>query len=85
MPMEFLRQLAHADRFPVVVSDESDIDKLRVLHAAGMVEARLPALPHEPAQIVAITGLGRASLRAQVARRVIELRERLFADKPQIA
>ncbi|RYF28271.1 MAG: hypothetical protein EOO33_01465 [Comamonadaceae bacterium] len=85
MPMEFLRELAHGDRFPVVVDDEADIDKLRVLRAAGMVEAQLPDSPHQPAYIVAITGLGRATLRAQVARQVIALRQRLLADKRQLA
>lgn len=85
MPMEFLRKLAHGDRFPVVVDDEADIDKLRVLRAAGMVEAHLPDAPQQPAHIIAITGLGRATLRAQVARQVIELRQRLLADKRQLA
>lgn len=85
MPMEFLRKLAHGDRFPVEVADEADIDKLRILRAAGMVEAHLPEGPHQPAQIVTITGLGRATLRVQVARQVIELRRRLFSDKRQIA
>lgn len=85
MPMEYLRKLAQGDRFPVVVTDQADIDKLLILSAAGMVEAELPHAPHEPARIVAITGLGRATLRAQVARQVIELRQRLLADKRQLA
>ena len=85
MPMEFLRNLAEEDRFPRSVLDEADIDKVRVLRAAGMLEAHLPDASHHPAQIIAITGLGRATLRAQVARQVIELRQRLFAQKRQIA
>lgn len=85
MPMEFLRNLAEEDRFPLSVSDEADIDKLRVLRAAGMVEAHLPDAPHQPAQILTITGLGRATLRAQMARQVIELRRRVMADKRPLA
>lgn len=85
MPMEFLRKLADCDRFPLHVSDEADIDKVRVLRAAGMLEAELPDAPQQPAQVTAITGLGRATLRAQAARQVIDLRRRILADKQQPA
>jgi len=85
MPMEFLRDLANSEHFPLTVNDEADIDKVRVLRAAGMVEAHLPEAAQQPARVIAITGLGRATLRAQVARQVIELRRQMFADKRQLA
>jgi hypothetical protein len=81
MPLEFLRQLAQRDQFPAVVTDESDIDKLRVLRAAGMVQATLPDGPGQGAQVTAITGMGHASLRAQRAREVLALRERELKDR----
>lgn len=63
MPMEFLREVA-ASSLPLSVTTESDIDKLRVLAAAGMVTAEIP----EPgaigtAKVLSVTGLGRATLK----------------------
>lgn len=42
MPMEFLREIAEGP-FPLTVAGEQSLDKLRVLEAAGMVDATLPA------------------------------------------
>ena len=65
MPMEYLQGLAR-DELPLIESDVVNIDKPRVLRAAGMVEAQLPAVdaPQQKAQVLYITGLGRATLRA---------------------
>jgi hypothetical protein len=63
--MEYLRTLER-DALPLIESDVGNIDKLRVLHAAGMVEVQLPPVdsPHQRAQVLFITGLGCATLRA---------------------
>ncbi|MFY3384123.1 hypothetical protein ACOQFS_08285 [Paracidovorax sp. MALMAid1276] len=68
--MEYLLGL-HRDELPLFESDIRNIDKLRVLSAAGMVEVRLPPpdAPHQPAQVLYITGLGCATLRARSAQR----------------
>lgn len=65
MPMEYLQGLA-SDELPLMESDAINIDKLRVLRAAGMVEVKLPAVdtPQQKAHVLYITGLGRATLRA---------------------
>ena len=65
MPMEYLRGLQR-DELPLLEADAGNIDKLRVLRAAGMVEVQLPPVdsPHQKAQVLYITGLGCATLRA---------------------
>ena len=65
MPMEYLRALER-DALPLIESDVVNIDKLRILRAAGMVEVQLPPVdsPHQKAQVLYITGLGCATLRA---------------------
>lgn len=63
MPMEFLREIA-AGPFPVSVTGETSLDKLRVLEAAGMVVATLPADCTGVATVHSLTGLGRAKLAA---------------------
>ena len=69
MPIEFLREIADAE-LPLGVSDEGRIDKLRVLAAAGMVTASLPpAGMGGPAQVLTVTGLGRATLKVRELRR----------------
>ena len=70
MPMEYLLGL-HRDELPLLESDIRNIDKLRVLRAAGMVEVRLspPDAQQQQAQVLYITGLGCATLRARGARR----------------
>lgn len=81
MPMEYLRELER-DSLPVVESDVGNIDKLRVLHAAGMVEVQLPPVdsPCQRAQILYVTGLGCATLRAHGARLRIPHRGEVFRD-----
>lgn len=77
MPMDYLRVLAQRNQFPLPVTDPGEIDKLRILSAAEMVEAILPPCPYEPGQVAAITcitGLGRATLRAETARELLEWR-----------
>ena len=65
MPMEYLRALDH-DLLPLTESDVVNIDKLRVLRAAGMVEVQLPPpdAPQQVAKVLYITGLGCATRRA---------------------
>ncbi len=70
MPMEYLRVIA-VEMLPFDVNDEAGVDKLRVLEAAGMVEVQFE---RGTAQVIAITGLGRASLLAEVAKQVIRQR-----------
>lgn len=68
MPMEYLQTLK-PEIFPFVEVDMANIDKLRVLRAAGMVEVELPPVdsPRQNAQVLYITGLGCATLRARGA------------------
>ena len=63
MLMEYLRGLDH-DELPYPETDTANIDKLRILHAAGMVEVELPGIdaPLPVAQVIAVTGLGCATL-----------------------
>lgn len=63
--MEYLRELQR-DALPMIESDVLNIDKLRILRAAGMVEVQLPPVdsPHQKAQVLYVTGLGCATLRA---------------------
>ncbi len=83
MPMELLRELATmANQFPVPVIDQADVDKLRILAAAGMVQALLPQEPGQAARLIAITGLGRATLLAQNAREVIAQRAKILPSRP---
>ncbi len=70
MPMEYLRVIA-VEMFPFDVDDEAGVDKLRVLEAAGMVEVQFE---RGSAHVIAVTGLGRASLLAEVAKQVIRQR-----------
>lgn len=70
MPMEYLRKLER-DALPLIESDVGNIDKLRILRAAGMVEVQLPAVdsPLQKAQVLYVTGLGCATLRAFASRK----------------
>lgn len=69
MPMEFLRQLA-GQELPLALYAPADIDRLRVLRAANLVEALIPpvetleggAQVHKAAQVLCITPLGRKAL-----------------------
>ncbi len=80
MSLELLRELAQCEAFPVAVTDQISVDRLRLLKAAGMVEAQLPDEPGEPAWVHAVTGWGRATLRADGARLVLELRQERQID-----
>jgi hypothetical protein len=73
MPIEYLKVIA-VETLPMDVDDEACIDKLRVLDAAGMVEMEFIPEPRALVRVIAITGLGRASLLADKARRVIRER-----------
>jgi hypothetical protein len=69
--MEYLRDLER-DALPLIESDVVNIDKLRILRAAGMVEVQLPPVdsPQQNAQVLFVTGLGCATLRAAGLRQV---------------
>jgi hypothetical protein len=64
MPIDYLRTLKH-DELPYPETDASNIDKLRALRAAGMVDVELPDLDEQRpvARVIAVTGLGCATLR----------------------
>ena len=65
MPLELLRTIADAE-LPLTLSAEGDVDKVRVLAAAQMITASVPKPgAQEPAQIYAVTGLGRATLKVR--------------------
>ena len=64
MPLEFLREI-ETGTLPRQVTETGDIDLLRLLSAAGMVEADLPDVEGSgTATVRRITGLGRAWLAA---------------------
>lgn len=67
MPMEFLRAMAQKS-LPCTVTEESDIDRVRVLRAAGYVAAFLPGSRSDGAEcrVLAITGLGRKALQDEL-------------------
>ena len=69
MPMELLRRLA-TQELPVALYAPADIDRLRVLRAAGLVSALIPpvetleggAQVHKAAQVMCITPKGLRTL-----------------------
>lgn len=63
MPMELLFALARGD-LPCTVDNPSDIDKLRVIAAAQLVNARLPDVgaSDQRAEVLSITWEGRSAL-----------------------
>ncbi len=66
MPMELLRELA-TGTLPRVLSDPANIDKLRVLRAAGLVSADMPEMTGSgevvrQATCLSITDKGRQAL-----------------------
>jgi hypothetical protein len=63
MPMELLFALAQRG-LPQTVHNPSDIDKLRVIAAAELVQARLPEVgaAEQKAEVLSITAQGRAAL-----------------------
>lgn len=71
--MELLRRLAKQE-LPTALYAPADIDRLRVLRAAELVEALIPPVEtlegganvHKAAQVLAITGKGRDALDHEV-------------------
>lgn len=64
MPLDYLRELA-GGTFPLVVTDQADIDKVAVLVAAGMVIADVPEAGQPGVAVVhELTGFGRATVKA---------------------
>jgi len=69
MPMELLRQLAK-QQLPLALYAPADLDRLRVLRAAGFVEALIPPVEtleggahvHKAAQVLCVTPEGRRAL-----------------------
>lgn len=62
MPLEYLREIV-ARQLPLEVIDQSKVDRIRVLAAAGMIVADLPESGKTgPAVVHSITGYGRALL-----------------------
>lgn len=76
MPTTYLQQLAWDEAFPVDVTDEANIERLRILKAAGMIEVQLPNDKHSHALVMALTGKGRATVLADSASRVVAARSR---------
>lgn len=68
MPMELLRELAQS-QLPCSLTNEQDIDRLRVLRAAGHVVALLPkpGSEGELCRVLAITASGRQALADQAS------------------
>lgn len=65
MPLELLREIA-SGTLPREVVGEAEIDKVRVLTAAGMIVADLPGVGLDgPAVVRELTGFGRATLNAK--------------------
>ena len=64
MPMELMLALAQG-KLPTVIDRPEDIDKLRVLAAADLVETHLPDVGDavQRACVLSITSVGRAALR----------------------
>lgn len=78
MSIELLREIS-AGELPLAVTAEADIDKLRVLHAAQMVEARFSLKAGEAATALSLTGFGVATLRAFNARQILDRQRKVLA------
>ena len=65
MPLELLRQLGNQG-MPFVLKDRKDIDKLRVLRAAGMVIADIPEGENCGALVREITEQGQTAIRLNI-------------------
>jgi len=74
MSIDYLKEITQ-ESFPLEVHEEASVDKLRVLHAAGMVEMEWIAGDARSVRVLAVTGLGRASILADTAHRVIQKRK----------
>lgn len=68
MPMQLLRELAQAS-LPCTLTEEDQIDRLRLLRAAGHIAAWLPppGSSSDLIRVLAITGTGRNALASQNA------------------
>ncbi len=64
MPLELLREIAKKP-LPLVVENAADIDKLRVLRAAGHIQVVLPdpSAENQSAEVLEITPEGWAALK----------------------
>lgn len=66
MPMELLEEIADMS-LPFEITDRVEVEKLRVLLAAGHVDAVIPPATHDhaqqPAIVLEITPLGHKALR----------------------
>jgi hypothetical protein len=64
MPIELMRTLAESG-LPTVVEGTAEIDKLRILVAAELIEAQLPPVTSasQTAEVLDFTAQGRAALR----------------------
>ena len=74
MSIDFLKAIER-ESLPQEIRGEEDVDKLRVLHAAGMVEMEWIAQEALAVRVLAVTGLGRASILADTAHRVLQKRK----------
>jgi len=68
MPLDFLRRISN-EPLPLTVSGQQEIDQLRVLAAAQMIDVSLPSVGSTGVAVVhQITGYGRAALSAPARR-----------------
>ena len=74
MSIDYLKEITQ-ESFPLEIHEEASVDKLRILHAAGMVEMEWITGDARAARVLAVTGLGRASILADTAHRVIQKRK----------
>jgi len=67
MPMNLLQWLSRS-RLPITITAPPEIDKLRLLRAAGLVAVMLPGVQASSpfARVLAVTPRGRQRLRAPV-------------------
>ena len=63
MPMELMMVISQQN-LPLTIDDPADIDKLRVLAAAGLAKAQLPDInsTEQRAQVISITPEGKYAL-----------------------
>lgn len=63
MPMELLRKLAN-EPLPTTITDAEEVDRARVLHAAGQIACTFSELGavEQFARVIAITRDGKAAL-----------------------
>lgn len=74
MTIDYLKAITQ-ESLPLEIHEEANVDKLRVLHAAGMVEMEWLPRPHQAVRVLAVTGLGRALILADTAQQVLQKRK----------